>query len=228
MFLFVKHPIDIGDRVEITGAQMVVEHISLLHTVFRRIDSGRRVQIGNMVLAALWIENFSRSEAMKEQLDIKVSKETSQEDIEKLRAAIQAFVSEETNKRDYQSDVSIDISSIGDFKDLTLKVEIKHKSNWANENLRSQRRNKFMIALLDAARSIPILASGEKAEKPETKTGATDSTKLEASIHAAVAAEKSASMAKSAPVKAVDAPLNDEDADKTEKAPGLSSSGAYQ
>lgn len=49
IFLFVKHPYDVGDRVDITGPEkerLVVEKISLLYTVFTRIDKMQVVQVG--------------------------------------------------------------------------------------------------------------------------------------------------------------------------------------
>ena len=48
IFLFVKHPYDVGDRVDITGPekeQLLVEKISLLYTVFVRIDKMQVVQV---------------------------------------------------------------------------------------------------------------------------------------------------------------------------------------
>lgn len=49
IFLFVKHPFDVADRVDITngGEKMyfIVEKISLLYTVFTRIDKMQVVQV---------------------------------------------------------------------------------------------------------------------------------------------------------------------------------------
>lgn len=48
IFLFVKHPYDVGDRVDITGPekeQLTVDKISLLYTVFTRIDKMQVVQV---------------------------------------------------------------------------------------------------------------------------------------------------------------------------------------
>lgn len=45
IFLFVKHPYDVGDRVEINSTQMVVDKISLLYTVLTRIDRMQVVQV---------------------------------------------------------------------------------------------------------------------------------------------------------------------------------------
>lgn len=50
IFLFVKHPYDISDRVDIWGPdgtmnRMVVEQIALLYTSFKRIDDMELVQV---------------------------------------------------------------------------------------------------------------------------------------------------------------------------------------
>jgi small-conductance mechanosensitive channel len=49
IFLFVKHPYDVGDRIEIQGTQMLVDRISLLYTVFTRTD---RMQVSQVRQAA--------------------------------------------------------------------------------------------------------------------------------------------------------------------------------
>jgi hypothetical protein len=41
IFIFIKHPYDVGDRVDINGVQLIVERISLMYSVFRRIDSDK-------------------------------------------------------------------------------------------------------------------------------------------------------------------------------------------
>jgi small-conductance mechanosensitive channel len=49
IFLFVKHPFDVGDRVNIDGVQYTVKEIRLLSTVF--LDtSGLLVQAPNLIL----------------------------------------------------------------------------------------------------------------------------------------------------------------------------------
>jgi len=56
IFLFVKHPYDVGDRVDIAGPekeQLVVEKISLLYTVFTRIDKMQVVQVCNFISSFL-------------------------------------------------------------------------------------------------------------------------------------------------------------------------------
>lgn len=158
IFLFVKHPYDVGDRVDLSSGddQLTVEHISLLFTVFKRITNGRTVQIPNIVLNSLWIENTSRSLSMREQIPVYVSFSTSFEDITALKDEMQKFVRDKDNARDFHPDIDIEVRGIAELNKLELQIECKHKSNWGNETLRATRRNKFMCALVQALRKVPI------------------------------------------------------------------------
>jgi hypothetical protein len=143
---------------------LVVEQISLLFTVFKRIDSMKMVQVPNIVLNNLWIENITRSRAMKEQLDLFISYDTSLEDIDVLRKEMENFVRNPDNSRDFQSDIVLEATGIGNMDKMQLKVEIRHKSNWHNETVRAARRSKFMCALVLALRKVPIYCPGGGAE----------------------------------------------------------------
>jgi hypothetical protein len=127
IFLFVKHPYDVGDRVDITQVELVVVRISLMYTVFRRVDSDKVVQIPHNVANTLWIENVSRSKAMKERLTLNVAATTSIDDIEALRSELHKFVTSSEHKRDFQPEFDIELIGVGDMKQLELRVEIQHK-----------------------------------------------------------------------------------------------------
>lgn len=156
IFLFVKHPYDIGDRVDITSEQLTVEHIALLYTVFKRVSNGKTVQIPNIVLNALWVENITRSKAMREQVSVFCAFDTSFEDINLLKQEMTNFVRDPANSREFHPDIDIEVVSIEQMDKLELHVEIRHKSNWSNESLRASRRSKFMCALVLALRKVPI------------------------------------------------------------------------
>lgn len=163
IFLFVKHPFDVGDRVDIVGPekqQLVVDKISLLYSVFTRIDKMQTVQVPNIVLNNLWIENVSRSKSMKEALTVNVSFDTSFEDLELLRKEMETFVRLPENSREFQPDVPVSVSGVGDLDKLVLCVVIKHKGNWHNDAVRASRRSKFMCALTLAMKKVPINAPG--------------------------------------------------------------------
>ncbi|KAK5113370.1 hypothetical protein LTR62_003470 [Meristemomyces frigidus] len=156
IFLFIKHPYDVGDRVDINDVELVVEHMSLMYSVFRRVDNGKTVQIPHNVANAVWIENVNRSGPMKERISLNVSPSTSMEDVLALRSELEKFVTAPENKRDYQSDLDIELRNLNDLGKLELRVEIRHKSNFANDQLRNARRNRFMVELLASTRRIPI------------------------------------------------------------------------
>lgn len=160
IFLFVKHPYDIGDRVDLALDQFTVEHISLLYTVFVRVNTGKKVQIPNIVLNTLWVENISRSKAMREQISLFVNFDTSLEDVAALRQEMVNFVTSADNSREFQTEIDVDVIGIAEMNKLELRIECKHKSNWANETIRAQRRSKFMCALVIAIRKVPIYGPG--------------------------------------------------------------------
>ncbi|KKA26671.1 hypothetical protein TD95_001651 [Thielaviopsis punctulata] len=160
IFLFVKHPFDVGDRVEITSTALIVDKISLLYTVFHRLDKNQVVQVPNIVLNSLWVENVSRSKAMNETIDLNVSYDTSMDDIELLRQEMENFVRNPANSRDFHPDFSIGLFGVGDLDKLQLKVTIKFKSNWHDEKVRAARRNRFIVALAAAVKKIPLHGPG--------------------------------------------------------------------
>jgi small-conductance mechanosensitive channel len=201
IFLFVKHPYDIGDRVDIGTAgctnqeQFVVEHISLLYTVFRHVQGtgvGRLCQIPNIVLNTLWVENVSRSKAMTEQLAIDVAFGTSFDDLNILKNEMVTFVTDSNNSRDFQPTVDIDVIGTSDQSKMTIMVEVKHKSNWANETIRRARRSKFMCALVSALKVVPIYPPGggiDVAGSAANPTYSVGITHPEAKEHADVSAK---------------------------------------
>lgn len=156
IFLFVKHPFDVGDRVDILEAQYVVERMSLLYTVFRRVQDHKRTQVPNIVLNSNWIDNVSRSKAMREQVRLFVSFDTTFEDIDLLKQEMTKFVRDKDNSRDFHPDIDIEVLGVAEMNKMELKLEIRHKSNWSNEAVRAARRSKFMCALVLALRKVPI------------------------------------------------------------------------
>lgn len=118
------------------------------------------LQTPNIIVNNLWVENVTRSKAMKEVIELNVSFGTSFEDIELLRLEMEKFVRNPDNSRDFQQNFSIDVGSVNDCDKITLRVTIKHKSNWHNEQVRATRRSKVSCALALACKKIPILGPG--------------------------------------------------------------------
>jgi len=99
IFVFVKHPFDVGDRVGIygnTGAlgrgdDYFVKEISLLYTEFKKME-GHVVQAPNSYLNTLFILNQRRSGGLAEAVSISIKFGTSLEQIDGLRTRLLEFV----------------------------------------------------------------------------------------------------------------------------------------
>lgn len=161
IFVFVKHPFDVGDRVGIygnTGAlgrgdDYFVKEISLLYTEFKKME-GHVVQAPNSYLNTLFILNQRRSGGLAEAVSITIKFGTTLEQIEGLRTKLLAFVTEE--KREYQGKILTELRDIVQVHSMNLNVVFFYKSNWQNEGLRLARRNKFICAMMVSMQELGI------------------------------------------------------------------------
>ncbi|KAB8303548.1 hypothetical protein EYC80_004955 [Monilinia laxa] len=161
VFVFVKHPFDVGDRVTIygnTGSKLqgddyFVKEISLLFTEFKKME-GHVVQAPNSYLNTLFILNQRRSGGLAEAVPITVKFGTTIEQIEQLREELVKFVKSE--KREYQGKIITEVTTIYENYSITFNVVFFYKSSWQNELLRLQRRNKFIIAMICAMEDLGI------------------------------------------------------------------------
>ncbi|KAJ5273646.1 hypothetical protein N7478_008771 [Penicillium angulare] len=161
IFVFVKHPFDVGDRVTIygnagdagLGDDYFVKEITLLYTEFKKMQ-GHVVQAPNSYLNGLFILNQRRSGALAEAVPIIIKYGTSIDQIDGLRQRLLEFVRSE--RRDFQSNILTELRAVTENFSLTLNVVFFYKSNWQNEGLRLQRRNKFICMLMIALQEIGI------------------------------------------------------------------------
>lgn len=138
---------------------LLVERISLLYSVFARCDKMQMVQMANIKLNDIWIENVTRSGAMFQVFEINVSYDyTTNEDIDLLRHELEKFVRHPDNSRDFEPEIYLWVVSLGDLDRMTLQMLIWHKSNWHDGILTGDRNSKFISAVADALRRIPIYA----------------------------------------------------------------------
>ena len=127
IFLFVKHPFDVGDRVDINDEAMVVERISLLYTVFKGVATHRTRQAPNSVLNGLWIDNVSRSKSMRERLQVYISFDTTLDDVQLLKKEMQNFVRDRENSRDFEPEIDVEVTGVSKMDNMELTIEIRHK-----------------------------------------------------------------------------------------------------
>jgi small-conductance mechanosensitive channel len=161
IFVFVKHPFDVGDRVSIygnTGSTLkgddyFVKEISLLYTEFKKME-GHVVQAPNSYLNTLFILNQRRSGGLAEAIPITFKFGTTLDQIEGLRNKLLDFVKNE--KREYQANILTELRDVVEAHSITLNIVFFYKSNWQNELLRLQRRNKFICALMVSMQELGI------------------------------------------------------------------------
>ncbi|KAL9085779.1 MAG: hypothetical protein Q9165_007411 [Trypethelium subeluteriae] len=161
IFVFVKHPFDVGDRVsifgnagkEMKGDDFFVKEISLLYTEFKKME-GHIVQAPNSYLNTIFILNQRRSGGLAEAVTITIKFGTTLEQIEQLRLRLLEFVKSE--KREFQSNILTELRDITEVHSLELNVIFFYKSNWQNEGLRLARRNKFICALMVTMQDLHI------------------------------------------------------------------------
>ncbi|KAL3418698.1 mechanosensitive ion channel family [Phlyctema vagabunda] len=161
VFVFIKHPFDVGDRVTVygnTGAlgrgdDYFVKEISLLFTEFKKME-GHVVQAPNSYLNTLFILNQRRSGGLAEAVPVTIKFGTTLEQIETLRSRLLEFVTNE--KREYQKNILTELREVYEAYSITLNVVFFYKSNWQNELLRLQRRNKFICALMVTMQELGI------------------------------------------------------------------------
>ncbi|KAJ7170538.1 Mechanosensitive ion channel-domain-containing protein [Mycena crocata] len=166
IFLFIKHPFDVGDRVCIEKANYTVKEIRLLSTIFINGD-GVYVQAPNTVLNTQLIQNIRRSPQISESYQFSVSYSTSFEDVERLRQRMLSFVT--TERRDYQPAFDIVVLDFPDQEKMTLSADIKYKSGQQGA-LKAKRRNKWMCALKAALAEVGIYGpAGNPNAEPGTQ-----------------------------------------------------------
>ncbi|KAF8313471.1 hypothetical protein DL93DRAFT_2081192 [Clavulina sp. PMI_390] len=153
IFLFIKHPFDIGDGIEVDGVSYSVKEIRLLSTLL--VDGrGADVQCPNTVLNGKNIVNRRRSGPMSETFEFTVGYGTSFEQLEQLRHRMLKFI--QVQRRDYMPVFDVMVGDISDQGSMKLKVDIKYKSNWQQGALKAQRRNKWICELKIALRELKI------------------------------------------------------------------------
>jgi small-conductance mechanosensitive channel len=161
VFVFIKHPFDVGDRVRIygftgdngLGDDYYVKQIALLYTEFKKMQ-GHVVQAPNSYLNTLFILNVRRSGSLAEVVPIVVKFGTTLDQIDLLRLRLLEFVRSE--KREYQTNILTEMREVTENYSISINVVFFYKTNIQNELLRLIRRNKFVCMLSIALQELGI------------------------------------------------------------------------
>ncbi|GAA6058014.1 hypothetical protein JCM3770_006647 [Rhodotorula araucariae] len=166
IFLFIKHPYDVGDRVCIDAIDYIVLEMHLLSTIFKKVD-GTVTQAPHSLLNTKFVLNYRRSGPIWESFTWDVDFGTTFEKIEALRARMLEFLQQES--RDFIPVIDISVLDFTGQGKLSLSAQINHKSNFQNGALKTQRRNKWVCALKVAMAELEIYGpagAGDPAPAP--------------------------------------------------------------
>lgn len=128
-FIFIEHAYDVGDRVIIKGESLLVDHIDLFTSVFRRWD-GTLAFIPNNILAATTIYNIRRSGNSSELVELTVDTRVPIEKIWSFRDRMVAFAGEHGE----EFTGHLDLATIDVVSSTTTKVVllVEYRGNFQN------------------------------------------------------------------------------------------------
>lgn len=137
VFLLVKHPYDVGDRVIIDGQEYLVNKTDVLASTFIDLN-GKTVYIPTPVLFSKTICNMRRSKKQSESLTLLIDRSTKFKDAIKFRDKLKKALSEE--KKNFTGEVIIRKFEVTE-GNLSLTLDIQHTSNFQQANEKLRRRD---------------------------------------------------------------------------------------
>lgn len=161
IFLFVKHPYDVGDWVKISVAgpgyvRMQVVKIALLHSTFSEVGSNIIRQCSNSVLNTIFIDNLSRSGGSQVSTVLTLGlPETKMQDIHELIVRISQFIDE--NPRQFMQAPFVQITEQADLDKISLTVCANTRCSQDDIVLYSEVCTKFYNFLSRCINEIPLI-----------------------------------------------------------------------
>ncbi|KAM1863306.1 hypothetical protein ACFX14_003670 [Malus domestica] len=137
IFLFVRHPFDVGDRCEIDGVQMVVEEMNILSTVFLRYDN-TKIVYPNSILATLPIFNFYRSPDTGDAIEFCIHISTPPDRIVLMRQRIISYI--ENKKEHWYPAPMIIMKDVEQLNRVRFAIWPQHRMNFQDIGERWVRR----------------------------------------------------------------------------------------
>jgi len=144
IFLFISHPFDVGDKIQVGGDVMYVTEFGLISTVFRRTD-GKKLYCPNKKISSQFIKNVRRSGTIIEDIDLEVSLNTTKEQFDELKRRILEFLKQ--HKNDFQLRAEIALKSLHDVGHINLGIMIEHNINFQDTFKYNVRRNELLLMI---------------------------------------------------------------------------------
>lgn len=144
IFIFVTHPFDTGDRIQIGEAVLVVKRMSLLSCLFT--DSlNQDVYISNVILSATSILNMRRSGYQWEAITAQFDFNTPLEKLDAVEADMIHWLQTEP-ERLFVPSTAIVPQKIEYMRSLECTIGMTHADTWQDWGRRFYRKNAFFAA----------------------------------------------------------------------------------
>uniref|UniRef100_M1CVI7 Mechanosensitive ion channel domain-containing protein n=2 Tax=Solanum tuberosum TaxID=4113 RepID=M1CVI7_SOLTU len=153
IFLFVMHPFDVGDRVEVDGVQMVVEEMNILTTVFLRYDN-QKIIYPNSVLSTKPISNYYRSPDMGDSVDFSIHISTPMEKIAMMKEKITRYI--ENRSDHWYPAPMIVMRDVENMNGIKWSVWLSHTMNHQDMRERWARRAFLIEEMVKTFRELDI------------------------------------------------------------------------
>lgn len=145
VFIFVTHPMDTGDRIQLGDAVMVVKKMSLLSSEFTLAD-GTDMYVANAVLANMMIINFRRSGYQWENFLIQVDLSTSLEQLDAVERDMCHWLQTEPDRM-FEPSTALVPQAITNMRSWEISCGMTHRANYQDWGARFHRKNAFGAAL---------------------------------------------------------------------------------
>ncbi|XP_058098397.1 mechanosensitive ion channel protein 6-like [Magnolia sinica] len=153
IFLFAMHPLDVGDRCEVDGVQMVVEEMNILTTVFLRYDN-QKISYPNSVLSTKPIGNFYRSPDMGDAIEFSIHVSTPVQKLAHMKERIKECI--ERNKEHWYPNPLIVVKDVDEMNKLKIAVWLQHRMNHQDMGERWIRRARLVEEMISVFRELDV------------------------------------------------------------------------
>eukprot|EP00126_Sphaerothecum_destruens_P004169 Sdes_comp18036_c0_seq1m7360 len=153
IFIFVVHPFDVGDRIQLPEGGCYVTSINLQFTEFDRWD-GQKIYYPNPVLLKIPIQNLNRSENMWDTLSFQVDNSVSNEKILAIQNGVARYLLE--HSIDWHPEFDFLLQDIEKSNLLTFQILVQHRTNFQRMSARYVRRTHLYLFLKDLLEEIGV------------------------------------------------------------------------
>ncbi|KAG4107120.1 hypothetical protein H8356DRAFT_1268988 [Neocallimastix lanati (nom. inval.)] len=142
IFLFITHPFDVGDRIEIDGQAYLVKDFGLTNVTMKK-PNGEEIYAPTSELTSKFINNIRRSSPLIQVFNIAVnSKTTTAQQLQGLQERLQKFVEKES--RNFQGRCVVSATDILDELRMNIAILVQHKHN-GQDAIRVRQRNDLFV-----------------------------------------------------------------------------------